>query len=104
MDRKIFESRCDKLRTGEFVNDPSVFEYAENAVCEWQQLYRALRTCCSLQKQKIDMLRSMNSALEKSLRAARQRVTELEDRIVVLNDTINGMEIQLCPDIGGEPQ
>ena len=102
MDGSIFRSRCEKLRTGEFVNDPSVFEYAENAMCEWRQLFQALRTCCSLQKQKIEMLRQMNSALEKSMREYRNRIKELEDRVVAMNDTINGMELQFCPDGGDQ--
>lgn len=78
MDNAIFRSRCEKLRTGEFINDPSVFEYAEDAMCEWRQLFQSLRTCCSLQKQRIEMLRQMSSALEKSLRRANQRIAELE--------------------------
>lgn len=83
MDNALFDARCAKLKTGEYLNDPSVFEYAENAMYEWRRLYDSLRVCCALQSQKIEMLRKINSTLEQQLRTARTRVTELE-RVVRL--------------------
>lgn len=87
MDRIMFEARVDKLKKGEYLNDTSVFNYANNAICEYRQLFDAMRTCCALQKQRLDMLRQMNRSMEKALREARQRVDELEQKVAELDGT-----------------
>lgn len=84
MDGKVFRDRLDRLKKGEFPNDPSVFEYANNAAYEYRALFDAMRTCCTLQKQKVELLRQMNSAMEKSLRERNAKIAELERQVSIL--------------------
>ena len=72
MDTTAFENQVSKLRKGEYVRDPSVFEYASNGLYETKRLLEAYRTCCALQAQKIELLRHMNKELMDSLKRARE--------------------------------
>lgn len=75
MDNATFTNHVDKLRKGEYVRDPSVFEYASNGLYETKRLLEAYRTCCALQAQKIELLRHMNKELMESLKRAREEST-----------------------------
>jgi len=72
VDTTTFENQVGKLRKGEYVRDPSVFEYASNGLYETKRLLEAYRTCCALQAQKIELLRHMNKELMESLKRARE--------------------------------
>lgn len=81
MDANIFERRIKQLEDGEFVRDPSLFEYADNAVFELKRLFSALKICCDWQSQKIEILRKLNSGLERSIREQKARIALLEDKL-----------------------
>lgn len=84
MDRDTFKRKVENIAQGNFPEDQSVFNYANDAIYETKLLYEALRKCCDWQNQKIEILKKLLYRLDESskrLRAAnklfREKLTEL---------------------------
>lgn len=71
MDRSDFERKCNKIQQGDFIEDPSIFDYASDSFYELKRLFTALRQCCDWQKQKIAILKKLNAGVESAIRKAR---------------------------------
>lgn len=80
MDKALFQSRIETLEQGEYVQDPALYHYAGDAMYEYKKLCEALRKCCALQHQKIEMLRKACNSLTKSVTALREVNEELEEQ------------------------
>lgn len=63
MDRTTFEKNIERLKTGEFMEDRAIFDYASDSLFEIKTLLSALRQCCDFQQQKIRILRRLNDTL-----------------------------------------
>lgn len=77
MDRRTFDQRIEQLRQGEFVEDGSIFPYANDHLYELRRLLEALRFCCDWQKQKIQILKAMNAKVETTLRRQKDEIERL---------------------------
>lgn len=92
MDKALFLSRIETLEQGEYVQDPSLYQYAGDAMYEYRRLCDALRKCCALQHQKIEMLRKACNSLTKSVTALREVNEELEEQNKLLAIFANPVE------------
>lgn len=81
MDRAIFDRKVQKLRNGEFVQDPSFYAYGSDAIYEIKTLADALWQCCSAQATKIDLLERKNLGLQKINKELTKRVFELTKKL-----------------------
>ena len=89
MDRRTFEHKVQQIQQGEFIDDKSIFEYAHDSFYELKRLFDALRQCCDWQKQKIAILKRLNSGLESSIRSQRAENLLLRSKM---------LEVGLNPD------
>lgn len=77
MDRRTFDQRIEQLRQGEFVEDGSIFTYANDHLYELKRLLEALRLCCDWQKQKIQILKAMKVKVDTTLRRQKDEIERL---------------------------
>ena len=77
MDLTTFERKIEQLNRGEMVKDPAVFSYAGDCMYEYKRLFEALRRCCALQDQNIDLLRKMNKGLQETIKDQRKCIADL---------------------------
>lgn len=88
MDQTTFDRRIEKLNCGEMITDPSIFSYVNDSLREYRRLFDALRRCCVLQAQKLDIQRQINRGLQNSYREKHTKVAELMERIAQQEKTI----------------
>ena len=81
MDTRTFERKIDNLRKGQFVEDPAIYEHANNALYESRLLMNALKECCQNQAGRMNILRRMNEELAESVKRLMIENRELKDRL-----------------------
>lgn len=81
MDRKQFEKNIERLKTGEFLEDRAIFDYASDSLFEIKTLLNALRQCCDFQQQKIRILRRLNDALNAQVKDKDELIDSLTTKL-----------------------
>ena len=81
MDTSMFERKIENLRKGNYVTDPALYEYANNAMYESRLLMNALKECCQNQSGRMEILRRMNEELAESVKRLMIENRELKDRL-----------------------
>ena len=81
MDRATFDRKIQKLKSGEFLTDPSFYAYASDSLYELKTITDALWQCCSAQAEKIQLLEKKNQGLQNTNKELTGKVFELHQKL-----------------------
>ena len=104
MDRSTFEAKVSYIKKGEFINDLSLRGYVSDNLLSVRMLFDALWDCCSLQSQRINMLRKLNNEAEDNIRRLMKERRELKQEIKNLHEQIANMDALLLAKEQGETE